>query len=76
MESSRERHLELGRQGNMAVQIWTAVALALIKDLRRKCMFGRRRGVMGESVRSDDGVNRDASRSFSPPTDTKHQDVR
>lgn len=41
MESSRERHLELGRHGNIAVQVRTAVAMALITDLRSKWVFGQ-----------------------------------
>lgn len=38
MESCREGHLELGRQGNMAVQVRTAVAMVLITDLRSACL--------------------------------------
>lgn len=38
MESSRERHLELGRRGNMAVWVRTAGAMALIANCRRKCV--------------------------------------
>lgn len=39
VESSRERHLEQGRRGNVAVRVRITEAMALSADLRWKCVF-------------------------------------
>lgn len=63
MESNRDRHLELGHQGKMAVWVRIAGAMVWNTDLRRKSVFG-------QCV--------DATLSFHhcPPIDTQYRNKR
>lgn len=63
MESNRERHLEPGRQGTIAVRVRIVGVMALIADVQRRSVFGR----------CDDATL--FFHHHCPPIDTQHQNI-
>lgn len=76
MESNRERHLELGRRGNIAVWVRIAGVTALIADLVRKCVFGPVSWCLGGSRCKEVMTTLLSPFPTCPPIDAEYQNIR